>query len=170
MLGSVKDYASSVQTRLGETYTSYTSKDAIEQLLIEATSNDQWSVSNQKLMQLADATHGPDGIKIVDHLMLKLKSPAFEYRRILKALNLIEFLLKNGNLNVLGKIQMTGQRALTDLQTFEYREGNVDGGKPVRDKAFLIMDLMHNRHKLEMEREQAQEYRKKFYSGGAGGF
>lgn len=32
------------------------------------------------------------------------------------------------------------------------------------------MDLMHNRHKLEMEREQAQEYRKKFYSSGAGGF
>lgn len=32
------------------------------------------------------------------------------------------------------------------------------------------MDLMHNRHKLELEREQAQEYRKKFYSGAAGGF
>ena len=40
MLGSVKDYASSVQTRLGETYTAYTSKDKIDQLLIEATSND----------------------------------------------------------------------------------------------------------------------------------
>jgi len=36
--------------------------------------------------------------------MLKLKSPSFEHRRILKSLNLIEFLLKNGNLNVLGKI------------------------------------------------------------------
>ena len=32
------------------------------------------------------------------------------------------------------------------------------------------MDLMHNRHKLEQEREQAQEYRKKFYSHGQGGF
>lgn len=107
MLGSVKEYASSVQTRLGETYTAYTSKDKIDQLLIEATSNDQWSVSNQKLLELADATHGPDGIKIVDHLILKLKAPGFEYRRVLKSLNLIEFLLKNGNLNVLGKVQMT---------------------------------------------------------------
>lgn len=44
-------------------------------MLIEATSNDQWSVSNQKLLDISDATHGPDGVKIVDHLVHKLKSP-----------------------------------------------------------------------------------------------
>jgi hypothetical protein len=53
---------------------------------------------------LADATHGPDGIKIVDHLILKMKAPPFEHRRIFKSLLLVEFLLKNGNLNVMGKI------------------------------------------------------------------
>jgi len=31
------------------------------------------------------------------------------------------------------------------------------------------MDLMHNRQKLEAERDQATEYRKKFYSGAGGG-
>lgn len=46
----------------------------------------------------------------------------------------------------------------------------MDHGKQIRDKAYLVMDLMHNRHKLEAEREQATEYRKKFYSGAAGGF
>lgn len=81
-------------------------------MLIEATSNDQWNISNQKLLELADATHGPDGIKIVDHLILKLKSPAVDYRRIFKSLSVVEFLLKNGNLNVMGKIQMQGQRTL----------------------------------------------------------
>lgn len=65
---------------------------------------------------------------------------------------------------------MTGQGPLTTLQTFEHREGSVDHGKQIRDKAYLVMDLMHNRHKLEMEREQAQEYRKKFYSTSQGGF
>jgi len=30
MFGSIKDYASSVSTSLGETYTSYTSKDKID--------------------------------------------------------------------------------------------------------------------------------------------
>ena len=78
---------------------------------------------------LADATHGPDGIKIVDHLILKLKAPPFEYRRVLKSLGLVDFLLKNGNLNVMGKIQMTGSKAMTDLQTFEYKDGAIDQGK-----------------------------------------
>lgn len=42
MLSSVKDYASSVATRASETVTSYTSKDKLDQLLIEVTSNDTW--------------------------------------------------------------------------------------------------------------------------------
>lgn len=46
MLSSVKDYAESMKTRVSETYVSYTSKDAIEQLLIEATSNDATQLSN----------------------------------------------------------------------------------------------------------------------------
>jgi len=59
------------------------------------------------LLELADATssmeHGP---KIIEHLLEKIKCPAFEWKRILKSLNAIEFLIKNGNLNVLGKLQM----------------------------------------------------------------
>ena len=65
---------------------------------------------------------------------------------------------------------MTGAKALSDLQTFEYKEGGADQGKAIREKAYLVMDLMHNRHKLEIERDQAQEYRKKFYSSMSGGF
>ena len=65
---------------------------------------------------------------------------------------------------------MTGAKALSDLQTFEYKESGVDQGKAIREKAYLVMDLMHNRHKLEIERDQAQEYRKKFYSSMSGGF
>ena len=56
MLNSVKDYASSMQTRVSETYTTYTSKDVLDQLLIEVTSNDTWQVSNQRMLELADAT------------------------------------------------------------------------------------------------------------------
>lgn len=50
---------------------------------------------------------------------------------------------------------MTGAKALSDLQTFEYKEGGADQGKAIREKAYLVMDLMHNRHKLEIERDQA---------------
>lgn len=39
MLSNVKDYASSLKTSIGETYTSYLSKDKIDALLIELTSD-----------------------------------------------------------------------------------------------------------------------------------
>ena len=32
------------------------------------------------------------------------------------------------------------------------------------------MDLIHNQHKLEIERKAALEYRQKFYPGGSSGF
>lgn len=32
------------------------------------------------------------------------------------------------------------------------------------------MDLIHNQHKLDVERKAAQEYRQKFYPGGSSGF
>ena len=67
------------------------------------------------MLELADATNTQEGPRIIDHLILKLKSPAFEWRRILKSLNAIEFLLKNGSMAVLGKLQMTGSHALTGL-------------------------------------------------------
>lgn len=93
-----------MQNKVSETYTSYRG-DKIDQLLIEATSNDQWELSNQKLLELSDETFGSNGTKIIDHLILKLKqTPSFEWRRIIKTMNVIDFLMKNGNLNVLGKL------------------------------------------------------------------
>jgi epsin len=46
MFNSIKEYASSVGSSASETYTNYTSKDPTIILLIEITSNDQWTVSN----------------------------------------------------------------------------------------------------------------------------
>jgi len=81
------------------------------------------------MLEVADATHSSDALKIVDHLILKLKSPAFEYRRILKSLNAIDFLLKHGSLNGLGKLQMQGQQTISQLQSFDYKEDGADRGR-----------------------------------------
>jgi len=152
MLNSVKDYATSMQTKLGETYTTYTSKDKLDAILIEVTSNDTWQVSNQKLLELADMTSGMDGPRIIDHLLLKLKSPNFEWKRILKSLNAIEFILKHGAPAAHGKIQASGYSPMSMLSTFRYEEGSVDRGKQIRDKANLLLDLVNNQHKLDTER------------------
>jgi hypothetical protein len=97
--------------------------------LLESTSNDTWQLSNQKLLELADATNTADGPRIIDHLLEKIKSPPFEWRRILKAMNALDFMLKNGSLAVLGKVQMVGSSVLLGLQSFDYQEESIDRGK-----------------------------------------
>ena len=97
-------------------------------MLIEVTSNDQWTVSNQKLLEIADLTTGLNREKIIDHLLLKLKSPAFEWKRINKTLSVIEFIIKHGDPNCVGKIQMKGNESLQQCATFSYAENGIDKG------------------------------------------
>ena len=54
---------------------------------------------------------------------------------------------------------------ITTLQNFTYYEENLDKGGVIREKALLIGDLLVNPQKLDFEREQARQYRVKFYPG-----
>lgn len=68
-----------------ETVTFYIAKDEVDKILIEATANENWNISNTKLQILADATFQSDNLrKILEHFKQKLESPQFEWRRILK--------------------------------------------------------------------------------------
>ncbi len=42
-----------------ETVVTYTTRDELEKLLIEATANENWNLANSKLQILADATYKP---------------------------------------------------------------------------------------------------------------
>ena len=43
--------------RVTDTYAGYMAKDDLERLLVEATANENWNISNSKLLQIADATY-----------------------------------------------------------------------------------------------------------------
>lgn len=108
------------------------------------------------MFELCDEIGNPsNSVRICDHLIEKLQAPAFEWKRILKTMNVVEFLLKNAPLNGLGKLQMVGNPVIQKLSSFSYQEGTIDRGKQIRDKAFLLLDLFNNQHKLEMERNVA---------------
>jgi hypothetical protein len=82
------------------------------------------------MFELADATNSfSSAPKIIEHCLAKIKSPSFEWRRIYKSLCAIEFLIKNGNPNVIGKLQMQGQGVISSLQSFDYQEDSIDRGK-----------------------------------------
>ena len=40
-----------------DTYAGYMAKDELEKLLVEATANENWNISNSKLLSIADATY-----------------------------------------------------------------------------------------------------------------
>jgi hypothetical protein len=45
-------------------------------------------------------------------------------------------------------------------------ENGLDKGKPIREKACLICDLLNSEENLMRERAEAFEYRRKFYPAG----
>lgn len=74
-------------------------KDDLEKLLVEATANENWNISNTKMLQISDATYDMgQQSRVMDYLFNKLQaSKPFEWRRILKTLNTLEFICKNGS-------------------------------------------------------------------------
>ena len=38
-------------------YSTFMAKDELEKLLIEATANENWNISNSKMLQISDATY-----------------------------------------------------------------------------------------------------------------
>lgn len=92
-------------SRFQDIYTTYTSKDKIELMLVEITANDNWTASNQQMLELSDATHNFETAnKVIDHILLKIQAPNYEWKRLLNCLNAIDFLLKNANPNIVGKL------------------------------------------------------------------
>jgi hypothetical protein len=91
--------------KASDKYAGYMAKDDLERALVEATANENWNVSNTLLLTISDSTYQMPNIdRISEFFMLKLNSKAQEWRRILKTLNAIDFLLKNGSPAMLNRI------------------------------------------------------------------
>ena len=127
-----------------DTYGHYMAKDDLERVLVEATANENWNIANTKLLQISDASYDMTSYnRISEFLMLKLQSKAIEWKRVLKSLNAIEFLIKNGSPAMLQRFQMDVYK-IRSLSGFSYDEQGLDRGKPVREKVILICDLLQN--------------------------
>jgi ENTH domain len=81
--------------------------------------------------------------KILAHFYLKLQSKAHEWRRILKTLNSIEFIIKNGSPNAIQALKREIYK-LQSLSNFSHVESGKDKGQSVREKIGLIVDLLNS--------------------------
>lgn len=102
--------------------------------------------------------------RISTFLNQKLEAPAPQWRRVLKSLSAIEFIIKNGSPPAVIQFKRDLYKIST-LCNFSHIENGADRGSSVREKTSLIIDLLSQEQRLYQERGEAYEYRKKFYPG-----
>jgi epsin len=104
--------------RVADTIQSTFRKTPLQNDLEEAVNNEEWSASNTLLYTLASRTGSPeDGPVIFQHLWDAIRLGSSDWRKIYKALVLIEIILKTGSENAVHEImkETFKIRLLTDF-------------------------------------------------------
>ncbi|KAJ2787961.1 Epsin-3, clathrin recruitment and traffic between the Golgi and endosome [Coemansia interrupta] len=143
----------------------------------EATGPEPWGASSTLMREIADATHNRkncDEIMPAIYMRFNDTDPS-NWRQVYKALQLLEFLVKNGSENVVDEVR--GHITIVKmLKNFHHVDANgKDQGINVRHRSKELVDLVQNSERLREERKKARDNRDKYggYSGGSsqyGGF
>ena len=79
--------------------------------------------------------------RVSKFLYTKLESQAPQWRRILKSLTAIEFVIKNGSPPAVIQFKRDLYKIST-LCNFSYMEGSIDRGAAIRERVNLIVDML----------------------------
>ncbi|KAJ2160944.1 Epsin-3, clathrin recruitment and traffic between the Golgi and endosome [Coemansia sp. RSA 552] len=137
----------------------------------EATGPEPWGASRSLMRELADATYNPkdfDDIMPMIYMRINDTDPA-AWRQVYKALQLVEFLLKNGSERAVEDVR-SHLTLIKMLKSFHHIDHNgKDQGVNVRLRSKEIVELVNDTERLRAERKTAKENRNKYqgYSGGA---
>jgi len=90
------------------------------------------------------------------------------WKRILKALNLIEHVIKTGSQNFVDQIKDERDR-LRELYNFSYEDEDKDRGEQIREKAKYIFSLVTDSFKLKDEKKKFASWKSRIegVSGGS---
>jgi len=142
----------------------------LERAVHEATSNQNWGCANSILWDIAQASNQYSERQFIMRMVWeKLQSSPHRWRRILKTLNLIDFMLKHGPDQIRSEV-CSGKSRILQLQNFSFMEDGRDSGANVRDKAKEIVHLVNlnappgevpNLENLKRAREEARVQRSK---------
>ncbi|BGP41856.1 Epsin-3, clathrin recruitment and traffic between the Golgi and endosome [Rhodotorula kratochvilovae] len=144
----------------------------------EATNDEPWGASSSLMQQIAQDTFN---FQTFNEIMPTLYSrftekEAREWRQIYKALQLLEYLVKNGSERVVDDAR-SHLSLVRVLRNFHYVDENgKDQGINIRNRAKELGDLLSDVERVRQERRKAKQNRNKYqgvgsdgYSGGGGG-
>lgn len=134
----------------------------------EATNNEPWGASSTLMQEIADGTNSYSQFHEIMPMIYRrfTEKTAHEWRQIYKALQLLEYLVKNGSERVVDYAR--SHVAVIDmLKNFHYinSEGK-DQGINVRNRAKELVALLNDVSKIRAERKSAKAKKIK-YSGSA---
>ncbi|KAH8679920.1 hypothetical protein BGZ60DRAFT_369125 [Tricladium varicosporioides] len=138
----------------------------------EATNNEPWGASSSTMQEIANGTYNYQLLNEIMPMIYKrfTEKAAEEWRQIYKALQLLEFLIKNGSERVIDDAR-SHLTLLKMLRQFHYIDQNgKDQGLNVRNRAKELADLLSDVDKIRAERKKARATRNKYtgVEGGAG--
>ncbi|EEP76864.1 predicted protein [Uncinocarpus reesii 1704] len=140
----------------------------------EATNNEPWGASSTLMQEIANGTHSYQLLNEIMPMIYRrfTEKTAEEWRQIYKALQLLEFLIKNGSERVIDDAR-SHISLLRMLRQFHYIDNNgKDQGINVRNRAQELAKLLSDVDAIRGERKKAKANRNKFggIEGGMGGF
>ncbi|KAI9885570.1 MAG: RNA polymerase II subunit A C-terminal domain phosphatase [Watsoniomyces obsoletus] len=136
----------------------------------EATNNEPWGASSTLMQEIANGTFNYGLLNEIMPMIYKrfTEKSAEEWRQIYKALQLLEFLIKNGSERVIDDAR-SHLSLLKMLRQFHFIDANgKDQGINVRNRAKELADLLSDVDRIRMERKKARATRSK-YGGLEGG-
>ncbi|KAK2812663.1 hypothetical protein FQN50_001309 [Emmonsiellopsis sp. PD_5] len=136
----------------------------MESKVREATNNEPWGASSTLMQEIANATHSYQLLNEIMPMIYKrfTEKTAEEWRQIYKALQLLEFLVKNGSERVIDDAR-SHVSLLRMLRQFHYIDQNgKDQGINVRNRSQELAKLLSDVEMIRAERKKARANRNKF--------
>lgn len=132
-----------------------------ELLLKEATSNDDVSVPNTTLHNIAELTfHPSEYTRVMEAIWSSIRAPRQEWRRIQRGLILADILMKFGSARTLQELRDYYER-FKPLQDFKYSDEEGERGAIIREKSRYLVEILPDFNKIEQEREMAKKHKNK---------
>ncbi|KAI9773142.1 MAG: Epsin-3, clathrin recruitment and traffic between the Golgi and endosome [Geoglossum simile] len=136
----------------------------------EATNNEPWGASSTMMQEIADGTNSYQLLNEIMPMIYKrfTEKSAEEWRQIYKALQLLEFLVKNGSERVIDDAR-SHLSILKMLRQFHFIDQNgKDQGVNVRNRSKELAELLGDVDRIRAERKKAKSTKKRF-TGAEGG-
>ncbi|PWY91163.1 ENTH-domain-containing protein [Aspergillus heteromorphus CBS 117.55] len=137
----------------------------------EATNNEPWGASNTLMHEISTGTHSYQLLNEIMPMIYKrfTDKTSEEWRQIYKALQLLEFLVKNGSERVVDDAR-SHMSLIRMLRQFHFIDQNgKDQGINVRNRASELAKLLGDVEQIRAERKKARANRNKFggFEGGS---